>query len=420
MHNKSKHIIAKFLSKEFHRHPYAVPVVTFLLLSFVSLFAVVLLGARSEGAGSIHVVQLTVEGERQTLPTRAVTVKDLLNRVNVTLHEGDVVEPAADTPIDAEDFRVNVYRAKPVTILDGEKRIQAKSAASTPRSIAAQVGVRVHAEDNIEYAKASDALRDQVLGTELIIDRAVPVELILYGTPVAIRTHVSTIEELLQEKNIVIAPSDTLSPGLDAPISEGMIIQINRQGTKIVTETEVVDNTIEYLDDDSLSFGTTAVRQAGSPGKKVVTYQLKLKNGKEIGRKKIQEVISQAPINRIIARGKAIYIPADKSQIMAAAGLSPNDYPYANYIISNESGWCPTKWQGQIGYCPPYYEPIHSSDSGFGYGLCQATPAGKMASAGDDWKTSTTTQLKWCTGYAEGRYGSWAGAYEFWTANHWW
>ena len=28
--------------------------------------------------------------------------------------------------------------------------------------------------------------------------------------------------------------------------------------------------------------------------------------------------------------------------------------------------------------------------------------------------------LRWANGYAVGRYGSWAGAYAFWTSNHWW
>jgi hypothetical protein len=52
--------------------------------------------------------------------------------------------------------------------------------------------------------------------------------------------------------------------------------------------------------------------------------------------------------------------------------------------------------------------------------LCQSTPASKMASAGDDWRTNPVTQIKWCTGYAVGRYGSWTNAYEFWAAHSWW
>ena len=212
MRKKSKSVVAAFLNKELHKHPFAVPVVTFVALSFLSLIGLVLLGANSTGSGSVHVVQLTVEGERQIIPTRAVTVGDLLQRVDVQVEEGDVVEPSTDTTIDVEDFRVNLYRAKPVTIIDGDKRIQAKSAASTPRSIAAQAGVQVHPEDNINYAEATEALRDQVLGTELIIERAIPVNLLLYGTLITIRTHADTVQELLAERNINIAASDTLSP----------------------------------------------------------------------------------------------------------------------------------------------------------------------------------------------------------------
>jgi hypothetical protein len=43
-----------------------------------------------------------------------------------------------------------------------------------------------------------------------------------------------------------------------------------------------------------------------------------------------------------------------------------------------------------------------------------------MASAGADWATNPVTQLKWCNGYAVGRYGSWGAAYNHWLANHNW
>jgi hypothetical protein len=40
------------------------------------------------------------------------------------------------------------------------------------------------------------------------------------------------------------------------------------------------------------------------------------------------------------------------------------------------------------------------------YGLGQALPPEKMASAGDDWKTNPMTQLKWVARYIEERYGT--------------
>ena len=55
-----------------------------------------------------------------------------------------------------------------------------------------------------------------------------------------------------------------------------------------------------------------------------------------------------------------------------------------------------------------------------GYGLCQATPGYKMASAGSDWETNPITQLRWCNSYADNTYGSWYNAYIHWVDYSWW
>ena len=73
-------------------------------------------------------------------------------------------------------------------------------------------------------------------------------------------------------------------------------------------------------------------------------------------------------------------------------------------LIEKESGW----------------NPVARNRSSGAYGLCQALPGTKMASAGSDWESNPVTQLKWCNGYAKGRYGSWAAAYSFWQRNHYW
>ncbi|MFM5903558.1 MAG: lytic transglycosylase domain-containing protein [Microbacteriaceae bacterium] len=44
------------------------------------------------------------------------------------------------------------------------------------------------------------------------------------------------------------------------------------------------------------------------------------------------------------------------------------------------------------------------------YGIPQALPGIKMASAGADWMTNPETQIRWGLGYIEGRYGSPCGA----------
>lgn len=47
-----------------------------------------------------------------------------------------------------------------------------------------------------------------------------------------------------------------------------------------------------------------------------------------------------------------------------------------------------------------------SNPSSGAYGIPQALPGTKMATAGADWKTNPATQIKWGLGYIKGRYGT--------------
>lgn len=85
---------------------------------------------------------------------------------------------------------------------------------------------------------------------------------------------------------------------------------------------------------------------------------------------------------------------------MAAAGIAESDWGYVNYIVQRESGWNPNATNSSSGAC----------------GLVQALPCSKVPGNGYD----PVDNLRWANGYAVGRYGSWAGAYDFWVNNHWW
>jgi resuscitation-promoting factor RpfB len=175
---------------------------------------------------------------------------------------------------------------------------------------------------------------------------------------------------------------------------------ILRQGVKIASVTEEIAMPEEVIQDPTLAMGTRAIRQQGSPGQKVVTYQLNLQNDKEIGRSVLQEVVSKTPVKQIVVQGTSL---SGIKGNMGLAGIAASDYNYVDYIIEKESRW----------------DPLARNASG-ATGLCQALPGSKMASAGADWETNPVTQLKWCNGYAVGRYGSWQGAYNYWVAHHYW
>lgn len=107
-------------------------------------------------------------------------------------------------------------------------------------------------------------------------------------------------------------------------------------------------------------------------------------------------------------------------QWMQDAGIAQSDWSAVDYIISHESGWCATKWEGEIGYCPGQYAETYSTEStSRGYGLCQSTPAIKMATVAIDWQTNPVTQLKWCSTHADGK-GGWQASYVYWVAHRNW
>jgi len=55
---------------------------------------------------------------------------------------------------------------------------------------------------------------------------------------------------------------------------------------------------------------------------------------------------------------------------------------------------------------------VNAYNSGSGaYGIPQALPGAKMASAGPDWASNPATQITWGLNYIQGRYGSPCGAY---------
>ncbi|MEE1782170.1 transglycosylase SLT domain-containing protein [Streptomyces sp. SP17BM10] len=90
-------------------------------------------------------------------------------------------------------------------------------------------------------------------------------------------------------------------------------------------------------------------------------------------------------------------------QTIAAQIVPADQLASFSQIISHESGWNVTA----------------TNPSSGSYGLGQALPASKMASAGADWKTNPATQIKWALDYMNSRYGSPNAAWAFWQGHHW-
>ncbi|MGH7193457.1 MAG: ubiquitin-like domain-containing protein [Candidatus Saccharimonadales bacterium] len=288
-------------ARKVSRHPHMVPALTVgLLLVFIT--AGIVFRHKLAPSSSVYVVIVRHDGGEQTVPSREPTVGTLLAKLHITLGQGDVVEPGLNAHIDQDKFRINVYRAVPVAIDYGKNRTFTFSAARTPRAIAAQAGLKPFPEDELTTIPTTNFLKQGVIGESVHIKRSVPISLILYGTPIVTRSHSDTVGQMLKEKHLALQPGDTVQPSLSSPIKPNQQIFILHKGSKIVTSTQSIPAPVQTVNDPSLTVGTSAVRQQGSPGILLITYQVDTKTG---ARKKLQSVRLQPPVTEIIARGTA-------------------------------------------------------------------------------------------------------------------
>jgi hypothetical protein len=90
-------------------------------------------------------------------------------------------------------------------------------------------------------------------------------------------------------------------------------------------------------------------------------------------------------------------------QMLPSFGWSQRQFPYLNWLWNRESGW------------NKFAENPYSG----AYGIPQALPGAKMASAGPNWRGNARTQIRWGLRYIRATYGSPRRAWAHETADGW-
>lgn len=272
------------------------------LIFSVALFWVSIAAASSDQpdspAAGEYIVTVYDSGTKQRVLTKGSTVKQILKSSNIDIAKDDKVEPSLDTEINSSDFTVNVYRAHPVLIIDGMQRISVMTSHSTPSNIAKDAGIELRDEDIVSFKKPTDIL-EAAGGLSMQIKRALPIKLNLYGKKVTAYTQAKTVAEFLKAKDINLGKKDDLSVALTDPIKKNMKIEIWRNGIQTVTRDETIKFPTRQIEDMNQPVGYKKVRTPGVNGKKTVTYEVLIKNGKEVKRKAIQTVVLKQPSEQV-------------------------------------------------------------------------------------------------------------------------
>jgi len=147
---------------------------------------------------------------------------------------------------------------------------------------------------------------------------------------------------------------------------------------------------------------TARVQAAKDAKSKKQAAEDKLERERLAKKKEAQERASRSEVRSTSFAVQSSYTVAEV-QAMARQIVPADQFQCFSNIVNHESSW-----------------NYRASNPGSGaYGLVQALPGSKMASAGADWMTNPATQIKWGLSYMNGRYQSPCGAWSFWQANHW-
>jgi len=96
-------------------------------------------------------------------------------------------------------------------------------------------------------------------------------------------------------------------------------------------------------------------------------------------------------------------VPVGDVKEYAASLVAADQWGCLDALFQRESGW----------------NPAAMNKSSGAFGIPQALPGSKMASAGADWQTNPLTQVRWGVSYINGRYGSPCGAWAHSESHGW-
>ncbi|HLS35642.1 MAG TPA: ubiquitin-like domain-containing protein [Bacillota bacterium] len=287
------------------------------LVAFTTLF---ILEAKSA------TVTVSIDGDEQEVDTRAHTVGELLEDLDVEVGENDYLSMDLDEEL-TNGATIKYEKANNVYItIDGET----DTYQTTKKTLA-----DFFSESDIEVTKndhVSHEFDQEIFDTlHVVIHKAFEVTVDDGGKKETVWTTRARVKDLLEEQNIELPKKDDkIKPKLNKQLTKEGTIKI----TRVEKETETVEEAIafdtETKNDSSLERGKKKTVSEGKEGKKVKEYEIIYENGKVVERKLIGENIEKQPKNKVVAIGTKKKQPKNLVQVSSSNKSSgqPNGKTY--------------------------------------------------------------------------------------------
>jgi uncharacterized protein YabE (DUF348 family) len=362
-------------------------------------------------------VDLVVDGQSQTIHTTATRVDEVLTDAGYRVSAHDLVAPSASSAI-SDGGRIVLRRGRLLHLDVDGVQTDVWTTAPTVAEALSQLGYSAQG-----LVSVSRSHRLPLGATDIAIRTPRSLTVVHDGTREQVTTASQTVGGVLAELGITLSHRDRLSVPADSPVVSGQTVRVQRVDKQLVSKIKKLPFDVVRHKDADLRAGTTKIVRHGKLGRQRVTYALVYVDGKLVGRTLINRVTVAKPQAKIIAVGPPTR-SAPHNNVLSSPALPPPSPGSAKAIARDmlaNHGWdndaqyscLVALWNSESGW------NVHAANPSGAYGIPQALPGWKMASAGPDWRDDAATQIRWGLNYIGVRYGTPCGAWSFWQGNGW-
>lgn len=272
-----------------------------VVVPIVSVLALAILVGFVAYEATKQEVNVTHNGETETVVTRANTVADVLDELNIEVGEQDRLSHELEDSIVA-DMHIEYIKAKRLSLVIDQEEETYYTTKETVGDFFEEINLSVSEHDDLSVDLETPIEED----LSVTLDQALKVVVNDADEEEEVWTTERTIEAFLKEQDIELGELDRLEPSKEEEIDKDTTVTITRVEEVTDTKEEVIDFSTVRRNDSSLEQGTEEVIASGSDGLLERTYKVTLENGKEVERELVSEEVKKESEQRVVAVGTKV------------------------------------------------------------------------------------------------------------------
>jgi uncharacterized protein YabE (DUF348 family) len=167
-----------------------------------------------------------------------------------------------------------------------------------------EAGIVLHEADRVRPSLSASTQP----GLAVVVKTATPLTILVDGRRLRARTHSANVADALAEANVALNGQDYTRPSLDSGLLAGMEIKVVRVRETFSIEQEPVPFEVLWMPDPELEIDHQALRQAGENGVLQKRIRVHYEDGQETSRRLEDQGIVRPPQNKIISYGTGVIV----------------------------------------------------------------------------------------------------------------